>query len=105
MGADETMGRILGGATSYLNGVFSLREVRLALLRLLQLLGLVLRRQTTTDSTGLLRAEVERQVLLVLVEETELRALLEVDDGQGAGDGLAEIVAIVHRGQSVFHVS
>ena len=89
------MGVSSRGVASYLDGVFSLREMRLALLRLLQGLGLLLRRQTATDSTGLLRAKVEGKVLLVLVEDAELRALLEVDDGQGAGDGLAEVVAIL----------
>lgn len=41
----------------------------------------------------MLGAEVERSVLLVLVEETELVALLGVDDGQDTGDGLADVVA------------
>ena len=62
------------------------------LLRLLQDLRLLLGRQTTADSTGLLRAEIQRKVLLVLVEESELRSLLEVDDGQDTRDRLAEVV-------------
>lgn len=41
----------------------------------------------------MLDTEVERGVLLVLVEEAQLGALLGVDDGQDASDGLAQIVA------------
>ena len=99
------MGVSSRGVASYLDGVFSLREMRLALLRLLQGLGLLLGRQTATDSTGLLRAKVEGKVLLVLVEEAKLGPLLKVDDGQGAGDGLAQVVAIMRGGRSVFQVS
>lgn len=50
--------------------------------------------QTATDGTGLLWAEVKWHVLLVLVEQAELRALVGVDDGQDLGDGLADIVAV-----------
>lgn len=65
----------------------------LALLGLLQLPRGVLRGKTATDGTGLLGAEVERHVLLVLVEQAHVVALLGVDDGQDTGDRLAEIVA------------
>lgn len=37
-------------------------------------------------------AEVEREVLLALVEEAELGALLGVDDGEDARDALAHVV-------------
>lgn len=63
------------------------------LLRLLQhrrTLGLA---QTSSDSSRLLWSEIEGQVLLVLVEETKLRALVCVDDCEDLGDGLADIVA------------
>jgi hypothetical protein len=50
--------------------------------------------KTAADLAGLLGAEVEGQVLLVLVEQTQLGALVGVDDGQDAGDGLADIVAV-----------
>lgn len=43
----------------------------------------------------MLDTEVERGVLLVLVEEAQLGALLGVDDGQDASDGLAQIVDLV----------
>lgn len=76
-----------------LDGVFALREVLLALLRLLQLPCGVLRRQAATDGAGLLGAEVEREVLLVLVEEAQVVSLLGVDDGEDAGDRLSEVVA------------
>lgn len=49
--------------------------------------------ETPTDSTGLLGTEVKRHVLLGLVEQTELLPLLGVEDGQGTGDRLADIVA------------
>lgn len=76
-----------------LDGVFALREVLLALLRLLQLPCGVLRRQAAADGAGLLGAEVEREVLLVLVEEAQVVSLLGVDDGEDAGDRLSEVVA------------
>jgi hypothetical protein len=43
--------------------------------------------------TGELGAEVERHVLLVLVEQTQLGALVGVDDGEDTGDRLADVVA------------
>jgi len=70
-----------------------------ALLGLLELAGRVLLGQTATDGAGLLWAEVERDVLLVLVEEAELGALVGVDDGQNLGDGLADVVAVGAEGQ------
>lgn len=80
---------------SYLDGELPLREVSLLLLLLLgHALG-VLGRQAAADGTSLLRAEVEWQVLLLLVEEAELGALVCVDDGEDAGDRLADVVAIV----------
>ena len=80
--------------STYLDSVLPLREVSGTLLCLLEDLVLFRRGQTAADGAGLLRAEVERQVLLVLVEQAELRPLLKVDNGQGAGDRLAEVVAI-----------
>lgn len=69
-----------------LDSVLSLREMNGALLRLLQgLLALVLR-QASSDGTGLLWSEVEWEVLLVLVEQAELRALVGVDDCEDLGD-------------------
>ena len=61
------------------------------LLRLL--VGLVLG-HTAAQSTGVPGAEVEREVLLVLVEQAELGALVEVDDGENASDRLANVVAV-----------
>lgn len=49
--------------------------------------------EASADGAGLLGSQVERSVLLVLVEETELLALGLVDDGESAGDGFAEVVA------------
>lgn len=50
--------------------------------------------QPPPDSAGLLGAEVERHVLLALVEEAELLALSGIDDGQDTGDRLADIVTV-----------
>lgn len=74
----------------------------LALLGLLQLPRGVLRGEAATDGTGLLGAEVEGHVLLVLVEQAHVVALLGVDDGQDTGDRLAEVVAVTERYLSVF---
>lgn len=39
-------------------------------------------------------SEIEREVLLVLVEEAELRSLVGVNDCEDLGNGLSDIVAI-----------
>ena len=65
-----------------------------ALLGLLKSAGSVLLGKTAADGAGLLGAEVKREVLLVLVEETELSPLLGVDDGEDTSDRLAEVVAV-----------
>lgn len=57
-----------------------------SLLRLLQCDLLLVLGQTSSDGASLLGAEVERQVLLSLVEETELCALVGVDDCEDLGD-------------------
>jgi len=46
------------------------------------------------DGAGLLGAEVEGHVLLALVEDAELSALVGVDDGEDAGDRLADVMAV-----------
>lgn len=45
------------------------------------------------DCASLLGSEVEREVLLLLVEYPQLRALVDVDDGEHASDRLADVVA------------
>jgi hypothetical protein len=79
---------------THLDGVVALGEVP-------QLLGGLLGDEvdlvlghSPADGTGLLRAEVERHVLLALVEDAELSALVGVDDGEDAGDRLADVVAV-----------
>lgn len=62
----------------------------------------VLRAQASADGAGLLGSEVEGSVLLVLVEEAELLALSGVDDGQSAGDRLADVVAMGHMSVLLF---
>jgi hypothetical protein len=81
-----------------LDSELSLREVRLALLRLLQSSRSVLGGQATADGAGLLGPEVKGKVLLVLVEQAELSALLGVDDGQDAGNRLADVVDLGELG-------
>lgn len=89
-----SLGLGLLSMSTHLDGVFALREVLLALLGLLQLPRGVLRGEAATDGTGLLGAEVEGHVLLVLVEQAHVVSLLGVDDGQDTGDRLAEVVAM-----------
>ena len=50
--------------------------------------------QSPADGTGALGAEVEGEVLLALVEVTQVLALLLVRHGQNAGNRLADAVAI-----------
>lgn len=50
--------------------------------------------ETAADLTGELGAEVQRDVLLVLVEQTQLSALVGVDDGENASDRLANVGAV-----------
>ena len=80
--------------SSHLHGIVSLGEVDLLLLLLLGDARSILLAQSSADGTGLLCAEVEGKVLLVLVEDAQLRALVDVDDGQDASDGLADVVAV-----------
>jgi len=49
--------------------------------------------KAATDGTSLLVAEVEGEVLRLLVELAEVLALLLVDDGKNTGDRLADSVA------------
>lgn len=48
--------------------------------------------ELASDSTGLLDSEVERSVLLALVELAQVGALLLVHDGKHTGDVLSECV-------------
>ena len=68
--------------------------MRLTLLALLQrLLALVLA-EASPDGASLLWSQIEGHVFLVLVEETELRALVGIDDCEDFGDGLSEVVTM-----------
>ena len=49
--------------------------------------------ESSTQGTRQLGAEVEREIWLVLVEQTELSALVGVDDSKNTGDRFADIVA------------
>lgn len=82
-----------GGKKSYLNGVLARREVDGTLALLVGGLSALVLGKTATDLTGELGAEIERKVLLVLVEETQLSALVGVDDSENASDRLANLAA------------
>lgn len=68
--------------------------MRLSLLLLLGDAAGVLLGQSSANGTSLLGSEVEREILLALVENSELVALRCVDDGQYSGNRLAEIVSV-----------
>ena len=75
-----------------LDGEVALGEVGLLLSLLLGDKVLLVLGHSPADGASLLGAEVERQVLLALVEDAELGALVGVDDGEDAGDRLADVV-------------
>lgn len=54
----------------------------------------VLGAESPADGAGLLGSQVEGEVLLLGVVLAEGVALVGVDDGQGAGDRFAEIMAV-----------
>lgn len=84
--------QLLRGYQAYLDCELSLREVDGTLLDLLQRLAALVLAQTSTDGASLFWAEIEREVLLVLVEEAELRSLVGVDDCEDLCDRLADVV-------------
>lgn len=79
---------------AYLDGVLPLGEVDLLLALLLRLEGGLVLGESAAEGTGEAGSEVKRSVLLVLVEQTELGALVGVDDGENASDRLANVVAV-----------
>lgn len=85
------------GLNAHLDGKVALGEVAKLLLCLLGGDALLLGGEGAAHSTGLLAAEVEGKVLLVLVEDAELRALVDVDDGEDTGDRLADVVAVEEK--------
>ena len=79
---------------THLDGEVALREVSVLLGLLLGDKVLLVLGHSPADGASLLGAEVERQVLLALVEDAELSALVGVDDGEDAGDRFADVVAV-----------
>lgn len=65
---------------------------RLLLLLLGDSAGILLA-QSSSDGTGLLCSEIQREVLLLGVEESQLVSLVGVDDGQDAGNRFAEVMS------------
>lgn len=54
-------------------------------------------REPSADRAGLFGSEVEGEVVLLLVEKSELRTLVGVDDCEDACDRLAEIMAVMEK--------
>lgn len=69
-----------------LHSILALGEVGLLLLLLQSDTAGVLLAESPANGAGLLRSEVEREILLLGVELAERVALVGVDDGQGTGD-------------------
>jgi len=65
----------------------------------------ILLAQLSSDGTGLFWSEIEREVLLLCVEDAELVALVGVDDGKDSSDRLAEVVSIFEDLSVLFLVS
>jgi hypothetical protein len=82
----------LYSSKTYLDGKFPLGKVNGSLLGLLQCLFALVLGETSSDGSCLLGSEVEWHVLLSLIEETELCALVCVDDCEDLCDGFSDIV-------------
>ena len=79
---------------AHLDSILPHGEMPLSLLLLLRpSRGLTLC-QPSSDRTSLLRSKIERKVLLLFVEETELGALVGIDHCEYSGNGFAEVVAV-----------
>ena len=72
-----------------LNSILAKREMIFLLLLLLGLQLFFEGGQSTTHSTGLLDTQIQRNILLLLVEKTKLFTLSLVDNGQCTGNVLA----------------
>ena len=83
-----------GALFSYLHRILPLREMHLSLPLPLCDTRRVLLAELSPDGTGRLRPEVKGTVFLVLVEESELSALVGIDDCEDSGDRLAKVMAI-----------
>jgi hypothetical protein len=79
---------------SYLDSVLPLREVDILLPLFFSFQRGLMFTQTSADSPGLFGAEIERQIFLCLVDNSELLSLFRVEDGQGTSDRLADIVTV-----------
>lgn len=88
---------------TYLDGINSLWEVHCLLLLLLCCQRLLVFCQSPSNGTGLLWSEIERKVLLLGVEESELVSLGSVDDGVYFGNGFTNVVAICRGEENCQH--
>lgn len=84
-----------------LDGKLALGKVHCVLARLVRLLAGLVLRQASPDRPRLLRPQVQRRVLFVLVKESQLGALARVDDREHLGDGFAQVVATLVSGATV----
>jgi len=83
-----------------LDGILPPGEVGVFLLLLERLLASLVRGQSSTDSTGLFWAEVERHVFFALVKNAQLLSLLGIYHSQGPSNRLADIVDLGELGRS-----
>lgn len=88
--------QLLAASPSFLlrlHSIFPRREVHLSLLLLLRDSASILLAQSSPNGASLLGPEVERKVLLVVIELSQSVSLVGVDHGQAAGNRFAEVVA------------
>ena len=69
-------------------------KMHLLLLLLLRHQLLFLLSQPPPNRPGLFRSQIKRQILLLLVEQAQLRSLVCIDHGKDFGDGFAEVVTM-----------
>lgn len=67
-------------------------KMHLLLLLLFRHQPLFLLSQPPPNRPGLFRSQIKRQILLLLVEQAQLRSLVCVDHGKDFGDGFTEVV-------------
>jgi hypothetical protein len=74
---------------SYLESKLPHWEVLALLLCLFGDKALLVLGQSSSNGTGLLWSEIEREIFLFLVEETELMSVVRIDDCERSGNVLA----------------
>lgn len=77
-----------------LDSILPHREVHLLFLLLLGHHAGLLLRQPPPNRPRLFRSQIQRQVLLLLIEKPELRSLVRVDDCQDLGNRFPKVVTV-----------